>query len=338
MATITIFPCPNHMLCGDVPLANLSAEKQDFALAISTFFPVINQPLMQRFTAEGCIGVCTSTISQEDADICAALQAAQCVVTPPPPPNQPPPVCVTPGGCGFTPPPNNPPPPPNQPPPTASPCNTPQICCVECPDGTSFCYTVPACQFGAQTVAQANVIAKAYACKQAGVLLLCIFGEPALACVGQTYTTVLFATGGAFQNYVWSIIDGELPPGTTGAAVGEDGSQFVITGTPTTPGNFTFTVRVDDVSEKGPGSFQIKTFTIPVVGVSSGDPPEATIGQPYSFQFTADGGVPPYTFAVTGILPAGLTLSPEGLLSGTPLGPAESTHFSICVVDSSGSF
>ncbi|MFZ9938251.1 MAG: putative Ig domain-containing protein, partial [Luteolibacter sp.] len=40
---------------------------------------------------------------------------------------------------------------------------------------------------------------------------------------------------------------------------------------------------------------------------------------PFSHTFNATGGKPPYTFSTNSTLPAGLTLSPEGVLSGTPL-------------------
>jgi hypothetical protein len=46
--------------------------------------------------------------------------------------------------------------------------------------------------------------------------------------------------------------------------------------------------------------------------------PEATLGQPYSDQLEAVGGVTPYKWKVTaGKLPKGLRLGRSGLLSGT---------------------
>jgi hypothetical protein len=58
--------------------------------------------------------------------------------------------------------------------------------------------------------------------------------------VGQSYAVGLFADGG-IQPYTWSLIAGTLPPGLRLTA-----SPGRITGTPTTRGTFTFTVRVRD--------------------------------------------------------------------------------------------
>lgn len=47
--------------------------------------------------------------------------------------------------------------------------------------------------------------------------------------------------------------------------------------------------------------------------------PNATVGVPYSQTFTSNGGLaPPFSYATSGPLPAGLTLSGDGVLSGTP--------------------
>lgn len=47
--------------------------------------------------------------------------------------------------------------------------------------------------------------------------------------------------------------------------------------------------------------------------------PSATVGTAYQYQFSATGGVQPYTFAFTqGSLPPGVQLSAQGLLAGTP--------------------
>jgi hypothetical protein len=62
------------------------------------------------------------------------------------------------------------------------------------------------------------------------------------------------------------------------------------------------------------------TLTLVVVGpltVTTAALPQATVGQPYSFVMSASGGSGSYAWAATG-LPPGLTISPSGLISGTP--------------------
>ncbi len=59
------------------------------------------------------------------------------------------------------------------------------------------------------------------------------------ATVGSPYSATLTATGG-LPPYTWSIISGSLPPGLSLDTSGN------ITGTPTTPGTYNFTVQVVD--------------------------------------------------------------------------------------------
>ena len=60
--------------------------------------------------------------------------------------------------------------------------------------------------------------------------------------VNQTYSTTVSATGGTAP-YTWAITTGTLPPGLNG-----NPSTGVISGTPTTTGTSTFTVKVEDSS------------------------------------------------------------------------------------------
>jgi hypothetical protein len=57
----------------------------------------------------------------------------------------------------------------------------------------------------------------------------------------------------------------------------------------------------------------------PAITLSPATLPNGTVQVAYSQQITGSGGTEPYTFAVTnGTLPAGLTLTSSGLVSGTP--------------------
>jgi Putative Ig domain len=131
-----------------------------------------------------------------------------------------------------------------------------------------------------------------------------------------TYSATLAATGGS-GTYTWSVASGSsLPAGLSLSAAG------VISGTPTTAGLSNFTVDVED-SETVP-----QTSSAPLkLAISGGTlaiaPPLPVAGQSgvsYSYQFAANGGVPPYTWTTINSTtpPPGLTLSSSGLLSGTP--------------------
>jgi len=71
--------------------------------------------------------------------------------------------------------------------------------------------------------------------------------------------------------------------------------------------------------------------------VASVSPPAATVGLPYSYFLSAAGGAAPYAWAALGELPAGLGLSQEGLLSGTPTQTQSGTvPVALRVIDSKG--
>jgi hypothetical protein len=58
-----------------------------------------------------------------------------------------------------------------------------------------------------------------------------------------------------------------------------------------------------------------------------------TVGTAYSATITAQGGLAPYTFAITvGSLPTSLTMNSAGLISGTP-SAAGTSNFTVTVTD-----
>ena len=80
------------------------------------------------------------------------------------------------------------------------------------------------------------------------------------------------------------------------------------------------------------------SFTVlcPAVSVLPATLPAAQLGAPYSNSLSASGGTAPYAFTVTsGALPDGVTLSPAGLLSGTPLASGVA-NFTVTATDAAG--
>jgi|GEM_PF-198479 len=146
------------------------------------------------------------------------------------------------------------------------------------------------------------------------------------------YSQTLTATGGQGA-HSFSLVAGALPPGIglTGAGV--------ISGTPTSPGTFNFSVAAAD-SSGAPGPFSSTpvaysvTVTAPVIAFTPTTLPAATTAVAYSQTFSASGGIGPYSYALTaGALPAGIGLSGGGLVSGTPTA-AGTYNFTVTVSDS----
>ena len=149
------------------------------------------------------------------------------------------------------------------------------------------------------------------------------------AVINVPYSATLTSTGGVGP-FTWALASGTLPPGLTISSGG------VISGTPTTLGTTSFKVQVTD-SQTPTAAVDIATKSITVnspLAVSTSSLTGGSIGVPYSAVLTATGGVPPYTWSITsGTLPAGLTLSTSGLISGTPTNQ-ETQTFTVQASDS----
>ena len=155
------------------------------------------------------------------------------------------------------------------------------------------------------------------------------------AVVGQDYSQTLQAVGGS-SPYRWDLKTGKLPDGLVLSEAG------VISGSPATSGELFFEVRATDQS----GQSIIAALSIDVEPppdltiLSPGALPVAAIGVPYRFEFTATAGTAPYSWVKKkkpkfGNLPPGLTLSRDGILSGTPTSQGLS-NFTVICNDSSG--
>lgn len=146
---------------------------------------------------------------------------------------------------------------------------------------------------------------------------------------GILYSARVEASGGVAP-YSWSIESGALPDGLAMSAEG------AITGRPTTVGSISFTVRVKDslgtLSTK-PLFLTVALPPLPLL-IQTISLPDTTAERPYSQSLQATGGLPPYTWSIaSGSLAAGLNLSANGVISGTPDSAATSV-FVVRVTDS----
>lgn len=151
--------------------------------------------------------------------------------------------------------------------------------------------------------------------------------ELAVGQIESAYSMTMEAIGGTAP-YAWSKASGTLPTGLTLAASG------TISGTPTVKGDFAITIAVTDDA----GFTVSKDYTLRILdrglAITSRSPlPDCEEGTPYSFTFKAIGGTEPYGWNKrAGTFPTGLSLSSEGVLSGTP--EAHGTFdFTLRVVD-----
>jgi hypothetical protein len=156
--------------------------------------------------------------------------------------------------------------------------------------------------------------------------------------IGTPYSQTVSATGGTAP-YTFTLSSGALPPGLT-----LNGTTGVISGTPTTAGQFNFTITATDANScpgSRPYSIVIPVVPIcPFITVSPATLPVPVVGVPYSQTITASGGTPPYTFTLSsGVLPPGLNLNPTSgttaVISGTPASAGIFT-FTITATDANG--
>jgi hypothetical protein len=139
---------------------------------------------------------------------------------------------------------------------------------------------------------------------------------------GVPYMAEILVTGG-LPPYTWSM-DGNLVPGLSlNQAAGK------IEGTPTTTGEYAFTARVFD--SQFPSAVTSQTLTITCIDplqITTESLPDGEVGVGYSQQLQAKGGAPcpggpsDYVWSLeSGFFPPGLTLNPNGSITGTPTSP-----------------
>jgi hypothetical protein len=150
------------------------------------------------------------------------------------------------------------------------------------------------------------------------------------ASVGVPYGATLVASGGT-RPYTWTDISGSLPAGLNLTSSG------TITGIPSSPESSTFTLEVTDstalIALTAKVTLSITVAVAPLT-VATKNLPSAVVGTPYRASLTAEGGTSPTAWAISaGTLPAGLSLSSGGIISGTP-SQQGSSSFTAQVIDS----
>jgi prepilin-type N-terminal cleavage/methylation domain-containing protein len=147
-----------------------------------------------------------------------------------------------------------------------------------------------------------------------------------------TYSQTLVATGGT-GTLTWSVTSGALPPNLSLSSSG------IISGTVSSTAltqTYAFTVTAVDVN----GASDSQALSITVVdapNITTTTLPAATQTGAYSQALSVSGGVGPFVWSKSaGTLPANLSLSSAGVISGTATAAPASFQFTAQVKDANG--
>jgi large repetitive protein len=136
--------------------------------------------------------------------------------------------------------------------------------------------------------------------------------------INQAYTApALTAANGTVSS--WTLAAGTLPPGLT------LGTNGVISGTPTQSGNFTFSVQANGSPNNDTRQLSLFVLAPLDLGLAPTGAPVAKqpvtvnvkLTEAVTWGVKATGGREPYAYTADK-LPAGLTLNPDGTVTGTP--------------------
>jgi hypothetical protein len=127
-----------------------------------------------------------------------------------------------------------------------------------------------------------------------------------------------FSAVGGVQPYNWAISGGALPQGLSLNA-----TNGLISGTPATPGNASFTVQVRDAQARTAQRAVTMTITAPAppaLEITTASLASVMIGTNFNVQLTVTGGTQAYAWSlINGTLPTGISLTgATGVLSGMP--------------------
>src|SRR5882762_1883272 len=140
---------------------------------------------------------------------------------------------------------------------------------------------------------------------------------------GQTATFTVVAAGTAPLAYQWQ---------KNGANIaGATSSSYTTPATTAADSGSKFGVVVSNSA--GSITSSSATLSVTSLAISTTSLPAGMVGQGYSTQLNGTGGTTPYAWSMaSGALPAGLTLSSSGVISGVPSAPGTST-FSVKLTD-----
>lgn len=271
----------------DSPVTNTSSENSDGPNFDSAAYPSTDpsqepNPIAMNFVANGCLSICNSGISEDDAQLCAQRQTFICQHTNPQ------------TGVIYR---------------TLF-LNKPVSATVNCPDGIPFTYTVGAGLFIALSQYQANQEAVTRAGRMARQHLLCLSNIPTAICVGLVvFQNITASTSFSTSGATWSVSSGALPAGLSFGGIGSTGTIF---GTPSVTGTYTFSITITLSN----GDNQTKQYTVTVSGITNSTP-LPTMNGAYSQQLNTFGFITPVFTLASGTFPMGITLSSTGLISGT---------------------
>jgi hypothetical protein len=167
---------------------------------------------------------------------------------------------------------------------------------------------------------------------------------PAVA--GVSYIGSINALNGVYP-FAW-IVNGATIPSDGSTIVLADGlvvsntgdSVLNVSGTPGLAQTVSFNVAVTDHigTIAGPLNYSILVASTSGIGIMINTTmlPPAYVGSPYSFNLSASGGTPPYSWGVlSGSLPNGLTLSTStGTITGTPTAAVSNDYVGLQAADS----
>lgn len=133
--------------------------------------------------------------------------------------------------------------------------------------------------------------------------------------VGSAYSVTLTASGGS-GTVTWDVVFGALPAGLT-----LNGSTGTISGTPTSAGTSSFSIRAADIADAtndATASYSLKVI-VPVA-ITTTSIPNGQVTTAYNTMLGANGGTGNFRWSLSsGTLPPGLSLGTDtGAISGTP--------------------